>query len=440
MSEPLKVNPVAWFRASAPYINSHRGRTVVLAFGGEAVDDRSFPDLIHDIALLHALGVRLVIVHGSRPQIDRRLERAGIDPQYVNGLRVTDTRSLPHVMEAAGCTRVAIEALLSMGLANTPMQGARLRVASGNYVVAKPYGVHDGVDFQHTGEVRRIDTPAIEAQLEQGSLVLLSNLGYSATGEVFNLSTEAVATETAVRLRADKLIFLMEGEGLRDGRRRPLQQLTLREAEALLTGRRRLPDEVRHFLGSARHACQQGVKRVHLLSRSIDGALLLELYTRDGCGTLVSSEPFEELRRARIEDVGGIIELIAPLEAEGTLVRRSREQLEIEIENFVVYERDGMAVACAALYPYPEVRVAELACLAVHPDYRNQGRGDSLLEQLVTDAREAGIGQIFVLTTRTTHWFRERGFRPGDLDKLPVQRRALYNYQRNSKILIKELD
>jgi amino-acid N-acetyltransferase len=440
MNEQTKVNPVAWFRSSAPYINAHRGKTVVIAFGGEALEDPRFAELVHDIALLHALGLRLVIVHGSRPQIDRRLSEAGITPRYVNGLRVTDSDSLPHVMEAAGCTRVAIEALLSMGLPNTPMQGARLRVTSGNFVIAKPYGVHDGIDFQHTGEVRRVDTAAIEAQLAQDSLVLLSNLGYSATGEMFNLSTESVATEVAVRLRADKLIYLMEGEELRDARRRSLTQLTLRETAALLGGRRKLSEELRHFLHSAQHACQQGVKRVHLLSRRIDGALLLELYTRDGCGTLVTSEPFEELRRARIDDVGGILELIAPLEAQGTLVRRSREQLELEIEHFTVFERDGMAVACAAFYPFPKARVGELACLAVHPDYRNQGRGDALLERVEADARELGVERIFVLTTHTTHWFRERGFKPGDLDKVPVQRRALYNYQRNSKILIKELD
>jgi amino-acid N-acetyltransferase len=412
----------------------------VIAFGGEALEDSRFPELVHDIALLHALGVRLVIVHGSRPQIDRRLTEAGITPHYANGLRVTDSDSLPHVMEAAGCTRVAIEALLSMGLPNTPMQGARLRVTSGNFVIAKPYGVHDGIDFQHTGEVRRVDTAAIAAQLGEDSLVLLSNLGYSATGEVFNLSTESVATEVAVRLQADKLIFLMEGEGLHDARRQPLSQMTLRETAALLAGRRKLSEELRHFLHSAQHACQQGVKRVHLLSRRIDGALLLELYTRDGCGTLVTNEPFEELRRARIDDAGGILELIAPLEAQGTLVRRSREQLELEIEHFTVFERDGMTVACAALYPFPEVGLGELACLAVHPDYRNQGHGDALLERVEVDARELGVERIFVLTTHTTHWFRERDFKPGDLDKLPVQRRALYNYQRNSKILIKELD
>lgn len=440
MNEQPKVNPVAWFRSSAPYINAHRGKTVVIAFGGEALEDARFAELVHDIALLHALGVRLVIVHGSRPQIDQRLAEAGITPRYANGLRVTDAQSLPHVMEAAGCTRVTIEALLSMGLPNTPMQGARLKVTSGNFVIAKPYGVHEGIDFQHTGEVRRVDTAAIEAQLAQDSVVLLSNLGYSATGEVFNLSTESVATEVAVRLRADKLIFLMEGEGLRDARRHPLTQITLRETTELLSGRRKLSDELRHFLHSARHACQQGVKRVHLLSRRVDGALLLELYTRDGCGTLMTSEPFEELRRARIDDVGGILELIAPLEAQGALVRRSREQLELEIEHFTVFERDGMVVACAALYPYPEAGVAELACLAVHPEYRNQGRGDTLLERVVSDARESGIARIFALTTHTTHWFRERGFKPGDLDKLPVQRRGLYNYQRNSKILLKELD
>jgi amino-acid N-acetyltransferase len=395
--------------------------------------------VIHDIAMLQSLGVRLVLVHGARPQIEQRLRARGLAFRYEAGLRVTDADALSAVKEAAGCLRVEIEALLSMGLANTPMSGARIRVASGNHVIARPLGVRGGVDYQHTGEVRRVDADGIRRRLENAEVVLLSPLGYSPTGEVFNLSAEDVATATAIALKADKLIFLTETPGIRDGRRRPVSQLTAEQAQAWLDGRRKLEAETAQHLRSAVHACRQGVGRVHLIERNVDGALLLELYTRDGVGTLVTGETYERLRRATIDDVGGILELIQPMEAEGILVRRSREQLELEIDRFSVIERDGVVLGCAAFYPFPAESLGELACLAIHPDYRTAGRGDRLLEFVETEAATLGIGRLFVLTTRTAHWFRERGFQPGDIRNLPLRRRELYNYQRNSKVFIKEL-
>jgi amino-acid N-acetyltransferase len=433
-------NPyVGWFRSSSPYINAHRGRTFVINFGGEAVADSSFPNLIHDIALLNSLGVRLVLVHGARPQIEQRLKERGAELHYVGGLRVTDDEALACVKEAAGTVRVEIEALLTTGLANTPMSGARIRVTSGNLVIAKPLGVRGGVDYCHTGEVRRVDTEAIRKRLDDGAIVLLSPLGYSPTGEVFNLGAEEVATAVAEQLKADKLLLLIEGAGLTDGRRRPIHQLTPREAGKILDSRRRLPEDMVRHLAAAVHACRFGVRRVHLVSRQIDGGLLLELFTRDGVGTLITGEAYEDIRPASIDDAGGVLELIAPLEEQGVLVRRSRELLEMEIDRFTVAERDGMIIGCAALYPFPDEHVGELACLAIHTDYRKAGRGDTLLEHVERQAETLGIRRLFVLTTVTAHWFRERGFRPGDINDLPIKRRALYNYQRKSKVFIKDL-
>lgn len=427
------------FRHSAPYIHAHRGRTFVLVFGGEAVEDPAFPDLVHDIALLHSLGIQLVLVHGARPQIERKLSAGGIRMEYAHGLRITDDAALVCVKEAAGSVRVEIEALLSMGLANTPMSGARIGVSSGNFVTARPLGVRDGIDYCHTGEVRRVDANAIRHHLADRRIVLLSPLGYSPTGEVFNLSAEEVATATATELQADKLVLLNEGEKLRDARRRLVAQLTVNEAEALLAGRRRLTETLHRQLQSAVVACRGNVRRVHLLDRQQDGALLLELFTRDGLGTLVTADPYEGLRPATIEDVGGVLELIKPLEQQGILVKRSRELLEMEIGHFLVIERDGAIIACAALYP-GDRQTAELACLAVNEEYRNEGRGDALLQAIEHRARQNGIGQLVVLTTRTAHWFRERGFLPGDLSHLPARKKALYNYQRNSKVFYKALD
>ncbi len=428
------------FRHSAPYIHAHRGRTIVIGFGGEAVADPSFGDLITDIALLQGLGIRLVLVHGARPQIEQRLRKAKAEVQYANGLRVTDDAALACVKDAVGSLRVEIEALLSMGLANTPMAGARIRVASGNFVTARPLGVRDGIDFCHTGEVRRVDGTSLREELEASRIVLLSPLGYSPTGEVFNLSAEEVATAAAVELKADKLVLLIEGKGLRDTRKRLLRQLNPAGAAAILNSRRKLPDDMQRHLHHAVQASRRGVRRTHLISRTSDGALLQELFTRDGIGTLITSETYEGLRQANIDDVGGILELIAPLEEEGILMRRSRELLEMEIDHFIVIERDGMIVACAALYGYPEEKLGELACMAVHKDYRGDGRGDTVLGAVEQRARSQGLDELFVLTTRTAHWFRERGFAPSDIGDLPLRKRDLYNYQRKSKIFRKRLD
>jgi amino-acid N-acetyltransferase len=435
---PKEQGFVQNIRQAAPYVHSHRGATFVILFGGDAIDEH-FAELIHDIALLHSLGIRVVLVHGARPQIEQRLKRAKAKIRYVNDLRITDDAALACVKDAAGSLRVEIEARLSMGLVNTPMAGARIRVSSGNFVIAKPLGVRDGVDYCHTGEVRRVDAEALQQHLQEQRIVLLSPLGYSPTGEVFNVSAEEIATATAVALHADKLIMLTEAPVLRDSKRRAIRQLSLVEAEQLMNSRRKLEMQTRQHIHNAIESCRCGVKRVHLIERSIDGGLLQELFTRDGIGTLISAETYEGLRPANIDDVGGILELIEPFENEGTLVRRSRELLEMEIRHFLVLMRDGMIIACAAFYPYPK-KVAELASMVVHPDYRNQGRGDLLLEAIERRARQAGTKKLFVLTTRASHWFQERGFRRAQLESLPVSKRALYNYQRNSKVFIKSLE
>ncbi|MBA1148441.1 amino-acid N-acetyltransferase [Ectothiorhodospiraceae bacterium WFHF3C12] len=429
-----------WFRQSSPYINAHRDRVFVVAFGGEALADGSFPNLVHDLALLSSLGVRLVLVPGARPQIEKRLNESGAELRYVNGLRITDEAALACVKEAVGTVRVEIEALLSMGLANTPMAGSRIRVASGNFVTARPLGVRDGVDYLHTGEVRRVDGEAIRQRLADGAVTLVLPLGYSPTGEVFNLYADDVACAVARELQADKLLFLQEGLPLRDGEGSLLRELTVDEARKLLAGGADgLAESARRLVTAAVDACRSGVSRVHMLDRRQDGGLLMELFTRDGVGTLVTALSFERIREAGIDDVGGILELIEPLERAGVLVRRSRELLETEIDHFTVMEREGMVVACAALYPDAQARVGELACFVVHPEYRGGERGDRLLDWVERRARAEGLDRLFVLTTRTAHWFQERGFAPARIEDLPVSRQALYNYQRNSKVFIKPL-
>lgn len=428
---------VKWFRNSAPYINAHRGKTFVLMFSGDAVAHPNFANIIHDIALLNSLGVKLILAHGARPQIEERVALRGISSRIENDIRITDGPTLECVKDAAGSVRAQIEALLTMGLANSPMHGAQIRVCSGNFVVAKPIGIRNGVDYEHTGMVRRVDTQGIAKQLDDGSIVLLSPTGYSPTGEVFNLSLEDVATQSAIAMQADKLIVFSAQDGLLDTSGDLIQNCSVSEIKYLLDHSD--DPETASLLRAIATSGENGISRCHCVSYSDDGALLQELFTRDGAGTLISQDHYEQLRTATIEDVGGILELIEPLEAEGSLVKRSRELLENEINLFTVIERDGMIVACAGLYPYEESASGEIACVATHPDYRGEDRGERLLAALEMQAREKQLASVFVLTTQTAHWFQELGFVEMTQQQLPEKKKQLYNLQRNSKVFSKNI-
>lgn len=433
-----ELNYVDWFRHSSPYINAHRGKTLVILIPGEAFESANFSNIIHDLALLDSLGIRLVLVQGARPQIDRVLGDRQLSSQIEDGYRVTPYEQLSDIIQASAAVRVQLEAQLSMGLSNTPMANAGLRVCSGNYVVARPLGVVDGIDYGHTGEVRRIDRDAIFRLLEDDNMVLLPHLGFSPTGEVFNLKAEDVATQAAIQLKADKLIIMTEEEGIFDDNNQLFSELLAHQADTILA-QNNLKPITRDALEACLMAVRAQVPRSHIISFNENGGLLSELFTRDGSGTMIDEDSYERLRLATIEDVGGMMQLLAPLEEKGILVRRSRELLENEIEQFIVIERDGAIVACAALYPFEQERAGELACVAVSPEYRGSNRGERLLKGIEAEARKKGLDSIFLLTTRTAHWFIERGFKETTLASLPAKKQALYNYQRNSKIFLKKL-
>ena len=409
----------------------------MLMFSGDAVAHPNFANIIHDIALLNSLGIKLILAHGARPQIEQRAALRGLSSRLENDIRITDSQTLECVKDAAGSVRAQIEALLTMGLANSPMHGAQIRVCSGNYVVAKPIGIRNGVDYEHTGMVRRVDTAGIKKQLDDGSIVLLSPTGYSPTGEVFNLSLEDVATQTAIALQADKLIVFSASDGLLDINGELIQNCSVSEINYLLDHNDNA--ETSSLLRAIASSGENGVSRCHCVSHTDDGALLQELFTRDGAGTLISQDHYEQLRIATIEDVGGILELIEPLEAEGSLVKRSRELLENEIHLFTVIERDGMIVACAGLYSYEEESSGEIVCVATHPDYRGEDRGERLLAAIEMQALEKQLDSVFVLTTQTAHWFQELGFIEIQQDQLPEKKKQFYNLQRNSKVFSKTI-
>ena len=428
-------NYVQWFRGAAPYIKAHRKKTFVIMVSDEVIYSDRFVGLVHDIALLNHLGIKLVILHGSRSSIDSHLAKNKLESGFHHNIRITDATELPFVIQAINEVRTFFEAQLSTGLPNTPMSGSELSLVSGNFVTGMPLGVIDGIDMQHSGKVRDIKHEEINELLALNHVVLLSNLGYSRTGEVFNLPAEELAGEVARALRADKLIYIQQDIADRE---LPASTLSTSECDAMLQDPA-TANELRSLLRQAINAIQAQVKRVHLIDPAVDGGLLLELFTRDGYGIMVTNLFYEGSRAASIDDVGGILSLIEPHESSGVLVARSREQIELEISHFQVIEKDGMIIACIACIPDSSAGIAEIACLAVHESYQGSGLGNQLLQIAEDRASKSRISKLYTLTTRTSHWFIEHGFVESRDFKLPEARLARYNPERGSKILLKSI-
>jgi len=448
MTSVFNFTFVPWFRSVAPYIHKFRNQTFVVGIAGEAIAAGKLPHLAQDLAMIQSMGVKVVLVHGFRPQVNEQLKAKGHTPKYSHGMRITDEVALDCAQEAAGQIRYEIEAAFSQGLPNTPMADSTVRVISGNFITARPIGIVDGVDFQHSGLVRKVDIAGITKTLDMGAMVLLSPFGFSPTGEAFNLAMEEVATSVAIALQADKLIFLTEIPGIGSNPLLPVSdtnpidtELPLAAAEKLLTELppAREPTDTTFYLQHCAKACKGGVERSHIIPYAVDGAILLEVYVHDGIGTMIVDEKLEELREATEEDVGGILQLIEPFEKDGTLVKRSRTEIERDIGNYTLIEHDGVIFACAALYPYPEAKTAEMAALTVHPEVQGQGDGERVLKRVEQRAKAAGLESIFVLTTRTMHWFLKRGFVQVDAEWLPEARKRKYNWDRKSQVLVKKL-
>lgn len=428
------ISYIKWFRSAAPYINAFRHKTFVIVLSGEIVKSDLFQDLIHDIALCHHLGIKLIIVHGSRCQIDEQLQKDGLNSLFHDNIRISEIDSMPSILQAINQVRTTIDARLSMGLPNTPMSGSDISVVSGNFVSGMPLGIIDGVDMQHSGKVRSINSDDIH-QLLSKHIVLLSNIGYSKSGEVFNLPAEELATELAISLKAEKLIFFNESFI----RNPDTDQFSTRECEIFIQ-QQDIDDNLKSLLGHSIRAAKKSVQRIHIIDENLDGGLLQELFTRDGAGMMITNLFYEGIRSATIDDIGGILELIHPLEQNGILVKRSREQLELEISHFRIIEKDGMIIASIACIPDSESRKAEVACVAVHADYQKSGLGELLLNAVEIEAKKSGQEYLFILTTRTSHWFMEKGFTEQSLDFLPLSSQEKYPIGRQSRIMAKTLE
>lgn len=441
MSSAQTAHFIHDFRQAAPYIQYLRGKTVVLAISSQVLLAERLNTLVQDIQLLASLGMHLVLVHGTRHYLDRMLQHSGSELRYHQGRRITDDTALTLAKQACGLVRFDIEAALSATPSQTPdRRNRRLRIASGNFLLAKPLGVIGGVDMQHTGSIRRVDHEAIRQRLNEGDVVLVSPLGQSLSGKSFNLGLDEAAAALALALRADKLIFLSSEAGVTDAHQHIISELTSAQAAELLHSGHYSADMTR-MLKTAIHVLENGVRRAHILSGLEDGSLLVELFTRQGHGTMLAQAPFMRIRAADHRDIGDIIRLIEPLETAGVLLPRSRAYLEANIHNFSVLEHNCHLYGCVSLQRFDGYDCAELACLAVSPDAQDGGCGEYLLAHAVTQARTEGVHTLFALSTHTGEWFDERGFRSAELAELPPERQQQYRAnKRASKIYKLVLD
>ena len=424
---------IHWFRFSAPYIRKHRGATFVIAIPGEAIEHANFINLVHDLAMLQSLGVRLVIVQGARQQISLALDRAGIGTSISAGVRVSTAAAMPHIIAAANAVRTDLESAMSAGLIDSPMHQLNLKTLSGNFISARPFGVRNGVDYEFTGLVRQVDAEAVTQSLDAGAAVIINTLGYSSTGDVFNLSMFDCLSSIACAINADKIITFMSENHLQ-----PLLNETVikpgkaQEFDIASGDHRALVNAL------ANSVDQEQVDRAHIVSYEDNGALVKELFTLDGSGLLISRQTFSCIRAAQADDIGAVWELIQPLQESGALVQRTRDLLEQQIQSFAVIDLDGTIVGCAALLPIDKV-TAELACVAVHAGFRDRGFASDIVSHLEAQARSMNYRGVFILSTQAGHWFAERGYREATTADLPENRRELYSDQRNSKVRYKPL-
>lgn len=418
MTDP--TDTIDWFRHTAPYINSHRGTTVVVGLRQGATADKNFINVVHDLALMHSLGVRLVVVHEQRSFDSEALTLADADKAVAEALE----------------ERTYIERMFSMGLPNSPLHNARLRVISGNFITARPVGVINGVDRVGRGLVRHVDVAGITHALDGSAICLISTLGHSPAGEVFNLSALDVMGAVSRSLGADKLIVMSDFDGINSVDGTMQRQMTVDAARQILETS---DQDQKEALMLACDACDSGVPRSHLISYALDGGLLKELYTHDGIGTLISPDEYEQIKTAEGHDLSGILELIRPLQQAGVLAERSNEEVERTLDKFTVITKDSRVIACAALLDNASDKIAEIASVATHPDYRDSGHGERLVAALVDAAKQSELERVYVRTTQTGHWFQELGFTMSLLDELPEAEKQKANVDRNSNILVRAL-
>jgi amino-acid N-acetyltransferase len=440
-SEPASF--IENFRLSAKFINQFNNKTFVIAIGGEVIDDNQFKSIACDINLLHSMNINIILVHGIRPQIDNKLKGETKKTRLIRNIRVTKKEMLNDIVEVNGAIKTNIEATLSSGILDSPMLNSNIKVSSGNFITARPIGVIDGVDMELTGQIRKINTNAITNKLINREIVIISPLGYSPIGDIFNLSYEQTAAHVAQAIKAEKLIYYINANGILNIRGELIPELTISKAKHLIENiedPENAPFISYHafnILKSSLYAIKNNIEKVHLINRNIDGSVIEEIFTDKGSGTILTEYSLQNIRSATIKDINQIVNIIEPLEKEGILIGRINRNIDKDINLFYVIEHDHNIIGTVALYQYGEI--IEVACFAIHDNYQNLGYGKKLLKFCEQTALNKNIKSLFILTTQSEHWFIENNFSLTDRKFMPDERKKTYTAERNSKYFIKRL-
>lgn len=413
------------------YIPRFREKIFVISVDGGIVTSENFANILLDVAVLRSLNIRVVLVHGAAAQISALASEQNIEPSNLDGAGITDAATLKLALTAAN--RLTHEILEGLS-AND------LRAASCNAVIAHPLGIIHGADHLFTGKVERVDVEMLQGLLGQGIVPVMPPLGFDGDGRTFRVNSDSVALELAKALNATKLIYMAMQDGL-TCQGQLIRQMLVADLDALLAQHRN--SFAPEILSKAQHAsaaCRAGVPRVHIINGRVDEALLAEVFSNEGIGTLVYANEYQQIRRAMKKDVRAIMLLTKDSVETEELVRRSRASIEKSLGDFYIFETDKNPVACVALHQLDQTK-AELACLYVSPLHENQGIGRKLIQFAESKARELGMTELLVLSTQAFTYFQSKGgFAEGSPEDLPPPRREKYEQSgRNSKVLVKKL-
>lgn len=439
-------NFIEKFRQASKYINLFNNKIFVIALGGEVFEDEQFESIAYDINLLRSIGIKIIIIHGIRPQIDDLLISNKIKTSLNKNIRITDANSINHVIDINGRIRTKIESILSSSIINSPLFESDIKLSSGNFITARPLGILNGIDMKFTGQVRKVNSESIQAKLNNGEIVIISPLGYSPIGDIFNLSYEQLASAVASSMKAHKLIFYINSNGIINLRGELLTELTTEKATNLIhqIERDSNPNKALNIsyqdfniIKSSLDAIKNKVEKIHLINRHTNGSIIEELFTDKGSGTILTEYPLEKIREAKPNDVNKIFQLIEPLSQNGILVKRASNEIKKDLSSFYVMEHSMDLVGCVALFKYEEK--VEIACFAIDSNFHNQGFGSKLIKFCEKKAKTHDVNEIFILTTQSEHWFIEKGFKVDDKELMPKKRKIIYQLERNSKFLTKKI-
>ncbi|TVQ22810.1 MAG: amino-acid N-acetyltransferase [Spirochaetaceae bacterium] len=422
------------------YAQAFHDKTFVLQLDDAVVLRPAIVGVMRDLVMMHEAGIRIVLVAGARTRIDEILDRYNVECRKYKHVRISTPDAIPFIKMAAfdAANRIM-----------TSLSGQGVNAVIGNWVRARSLGVVDGVDYQDAGTVDKVRVDLLRATIEQGTIPILPCIGWSRSGKPYNISSRELATHLAVALGASKLFFLseidpivtadypmdVEIDATTDGR---ISRLNVDQAQRFVDLHAARETLAVELVGLGLRAVSGGVERVHIVDGRSEGVILQEIFSNLGVGTMVHGNEYQSIRRMRAGDVPDVYRLMQPLVGRGLLVSRSESDLHDAIEDYVVFETDGMVHGCCALHRYGETQ-AEIAGLAVDDNYEHFGIGRRLVSYLIDVARAARLSEVFVLTTQASDWFELIGFRPGAVDDIPEPKRRTYNRDRNSRILIYDL-